>query len=155
MESMASIMMAVLDGCNLVHDVGYLGQGLAGSAAAVVMCSEIISYARRFGRGFDISKDRIGLDVIHEVGPGGNFLAHEHTLKYLREEHWAPKLLNRQSPEIWQQESGKRYGEVVVEKTLEILATHAPGRLPGEAVQRLDSILEKAAEELADERSAV
>jgi trimethylamine--corrinoid protein Co-methyltransferase len=155
MESMASIMMAVLDGCNLVHDVGYLGQGLAGSAAAVVMCSEIISYARRFGRGFDISKDRIGLDVIHEVGPGGNFLAHEHTLKYLREEHWAPKLLNRQSPEIWQQESGKRYAEVVVEKTLEILATHAPGRLPGEAVQRLDSILEKAAEELADERSAV
>ena len=32
MESMASIMMAVLDGCNLVHDVGYLGQGLAGLA---------------------------------------------------------------------------------------------------------------------------
>ena len=148
MESMASIMMASMDGCNLVHDVGYLGQGLAGSVASVVMCSEIISYVRRFMRGFDISRDRIGLDVIHEVGPGGNFLAHDQTLKYCREEHWIPRFINRQSPETWQKNGGKRYREVVVEKALDILATHKPDRLSDEAIKRLDVIIERAADRL-------
>jgi trimethylamine--corrinoid protein Co-methyltransferase len=155
MESMASIMMASMDGCNLVHDVGYLGQGLAGSVASVVMCSEIISYVRRIMRGFDISRNRIGLDVIHEVGPGGNFLAHDQTLKYCREEHWIPRFINRQSPETWQKNGGKRYREVVVEKALEILATHKPDRLSDEAIKRLDSIIERAADRLANKPLSV
>lgn len=57
MEAAISILMAALDGANLVHDVGYLGQGLIGSPATIVMCSEIISYVKRMLRGFDISKD--------------------------------------------------------------------------------------------------
>ena len=155
LESMASIMMATLDGCNLVHDVGYLGQGLVGSVAAVVMCSEIISYVRRIQRGFDISRNRIGLDVIHEVGPGGNFLAHGQTLKYCREEHWTPRFVNRQSPEIWKQNGGKRYSEVVVEKALDILASHKPDRLSEDTIKRLDEILDKAAERLSGKQLSV
>jgi trimethylamine--corrinoid protein Co-methyltransferase len=155
MESMASIMMAIQDGCNLVHDVGYLGQGLAGSVASLVMCSEIISYARRIKRGFDISEERIGLDVIHEVGPGGNFLAHEQTLKYCREEHWTPRFINRQSPEIWKENGGKRYSQVVVEKALDILATHQPDRLSHDAIERLDGIIEKAADKLTQKQLSV
>ncbi|MBW2178432.1 MAG: trimethylamine methyltransferase family protein, partial [Deltaproteobacteria bacterium] len=104
---------------------------------------------------FDISKDRIGLDTIHEVGPGGNFLAHEKTLKYCREEHWTPHFINRQSPEIWQKNGGKRYSEVVVEKALDILATHKPDRLPDGAIQRLDAILDKSAERLKGEQLSV
>jgi len=155
MESMASIMMAMQDGCNLVHDVGYLGQGLAGSVASVVMCSEIISYARRIMRGFNISEERIGLDVIHAVGPGGNFLAHAHTLKYCREEHWTPFFMNRQSPEIWKENGCKRYSEVVIEKTLDILASHKPERLSDKVVKRLDKILQKAAGRLSGKQLSV
>jgi trimethylamine--corrinoid protein Co-methyltransferase len=155
MESMASIMMASLDGCNLVHNIGYLGQGLVGSVASVVMCSEIISYVRRIMRGFDISRNRIGLDVIHDVGPGGNYLAHEQTLKYCREEHWTSRFINRQSPETWKKSGAKRYREVVVEKALDILATHKPDRLSDESIKRLDSIIEKAADRLTGKLLAV
>ncbi len=155
MESMASIMMASLDRCNLVHNVGYLGQGLVGSVASVVMCSEIISYVRRIMRGFDISRDRIGLNVINEVGPGGNYLAEEHTLKYFREEHWVPQFINRQSPETWTKEGGKRHGEIVAEKALDILATHQPDRLPNESIKRLDEIIEKSKPDLMNQLLAV
>ena len=155
MESMASIMMAILDGCNLVHDVGYLGQGLVGSVASVVMCSEIISYARRIQRGFDISRNRIGLDVIHEVGPGGNFLSHGQTLKYCREEHWIPRFLNRRSPETWKHNGGRRYSEVVVEKALDILVNHKPDRLSKDSIKGLDAILDKAAERLSGKQLSV
>lgn len=155
MESMASIMMASLDRCNLVHDVGYLGQGLVGSAASVLMCSEIISYVRRIMRGFEISRDRIGLNVINEVGPGGNYLAEEHTLKYFREEHWVPQFINRRSPESWKKVGGKRYGEIVAEKALDILATHQPDRLPDDTLKRLDAIIEKSKPDLIDKLLAV
>ncbi|MEN8244997.1 MAG: trimethylamine methyltransferase family protein [Thermodesulfobacteriota bacterium] len=155
LESMASIMMASMDGCNLVHDVGYLGQGLAGSTAALVMCNEIISYVRRIMRGFDISKDRLGLDIIHEVGPGGNYLAHEQTLKYCREEHWEPQCINRQSPETWQKMGGQTYRETVVEKALDILASHQPDRLTDEEIKRLDAIIEKSADRLEGEQLSV
>lgn len=148
MESMASIMMASLDGCNLVHNIGYLGQGLVGSVASVVMCSEIISYVRRMMHGFEISKDRIGLDTIHEIGPGGNFLSHDQTLKYFKEEHWVPRFINRQSPENWQKSGGKRYQERVVDKALDILDTHKPDRLSDASVKRLDVIIEKATDRL-------
>jgi trimethylamine--corrinoid protein Co-methyltransferase len=155
MESMASILMASLDGCNLVHDIGYLGQGLAGSAASLVMCNEIISYVRRIMRGFDISSDRIGLDIIHEVGPGGNFLAHSQTLKYCREEHWMPHFINRQSLETWQKMGGKPYREMVIEKVLDILSTHQPDRLTDKAIKRLDAIIAKSADRLKGEQLTV
>ncbi|MBD3308635.1 trimethylamine methyltransferase [candidate division KSB3 bacterium] len=150
MESMASILMAALDGCNLVHDVGYLGQGLIGSAASVVMCSEIISYVKRIMRGFELSPERIGLDIIHAVGPGGNFLTQDQTRNLFREEHWLPRSINREPPEIWQKNGGKRYSERVIERTLEILATHQPARLPDEVASRIDAILERATRKLCE-----
>jgi len=119
------------------------------------MCNEIISYVRRIMRGFDISEERLGLDIIHEVGPGGNFLAHEQTLKYCREEHWTPHFINRQSPETWEKMGGRTYREKVVEKALDILATHQPDRLSGEEIQRLDAIIEKSAERLEGKQLSV
>lgn len=44
MEHAFGTLMAALDVANLIHDVGYLGQGLLGNPAAIVMCDEIVSY---------------------------------------------------------------------------------------------------------------
>jgi trimethylamine--corrinoid protein Co-methyltransferase len=150
MEAAMSILIAALDGANLVHDVGYLGQGLIGSPAAIVMCNEIISYVRRVIRGFDVSRDRIGIEVIRHVGPGGNFLLEEQTAKLLREEHWRPKYLNRDDPETWIKKGRKSYGETVTQRAVEILDTHTPEPLAHEVCQILDRISKKAEKALAD-----
>jgi trimethylamine--corrinoid protein Co-methyltransferase len=152
MEASVSILTATLDGANLVHDVGYLGQGSVGSPAAIVMCSEIISYVRRLTRGVEFHADRIGMEVIRRVGPGGNFLAEEHTLRFLRDEHWHPKLFNRENIEVWQSKGGKTYGEIVTEKTKEILRTHKPESLPESVLNRLSQIADKARAELTGKR---
>ncbi len=47
MEHAFGTLMAAMDGANLIHDIGYLGQGLLGSPASIVMCDEIISYVKR------------------------------------------------------------------------------------------------------------
>ena len=149
MEAAISLLMAALDGANLVHDVGYLGQGLIGSPAAIVMCAEIISYVKRIIRGFDIGPDRIGMDVIRQVGPGGNFLTADQTLELHRKEHWRPMFANRTDLEQWISKGRKTYGEIAVEKAIEILKTHRSEPLPEEVKQAIDAIQKRAETALA------
>jgi trimethylamine--corrinoid protein Co-methyltransferase len=144
MESAMTILLAALEGANLVHDIGYLGQGLTGSPATIVMCNEIISYVKRIIRGFDISRERIGIDVIRRVGPGGNFLSDEQTVKFHRAEHWRPIFMNRINPETWASKEKKTYGEVVIQKAIEILETHSPEPLPEDVRQALQNIGRRA-----------
>jgi trimethylamine--corrinoid protein Co-methyltransferase len=149
MEHAFATLMAALDGANLIHDVGYLGQGLLSNPASIVMCSEIISYVKRFVRGFDLSREKMGLDVIREVGPGGQFLTAAHTRDHFHEELWQPRLLNRDSPETWLKKGGLPYQELVRQKTLDILATYEPQPLPAEVRQEMETLVEEAEEVLA------
>jgi trimethylamine--corrinoid protein Co-methyltransferase len=150
MEHALGTLMAAMDGANLIHDIGYLGQGLLGNPAAIVMCDEIISYVKRIIRGFDIGQEMIGIDVIRKVGPGRDFLTEKHTLQHFRQELWRPKFLNRLNPEAWMHEGSKSYGEIVTQKALEILETHRPGPLPDDIRQKIDEITRKAQGALAD-----
>ena len=150
MEATASIMMAALDGCNLIHDVGYLGQGLIGSPAAIVMCNEIISYVKRIMRGFSMDFEHLSMDAIREVGPGGTFLIHDQTVKLCRTEHWRPQLINRETPEVWTAGGRKCYSEVVNQRALEILANHKPKKLLPETVEALDGIYQNAGKILTE-----
>ncbi len=149
MEHAFGTLLAALDGANLIHDVGYLGQGLLSHPGAIVMGDEIISYVKRIIRGFDLSQEKMGLDVIRQIGPGGHFLTVMHTKRHFREELWQPTLLNRDSPDAWAQQGSRRYEEVVVRRTVEILETHQPTPLPEEVRHRLDQIAARAQAELA------
>ena len=141
-------LMAALDGANLIHDVGYLGQGLLSNPASIVMCSEIISYVKRIIRGFDLSREKMGLDVIRDVGPGGQFLTVMHTKTHFAEELWQPKYLNRDSPQAWAAAGGLTFEEVVTQKAIDILETYQPEPLPEEVQARLEEITSKAEAEL-------
>jgi len=149
MEAALSILMAALDGANLIHDIGYLGQGLVGSPASIVMCSEMITYVKRLIAGFEVSGSRIGMEAIRRVGPGGSFLTEDQTLNLHRLEHWRPRFLNRDNPEVWMEKGKKTYGEIVTQKAIEILENHEPEPLPEGVCKRLDDIARKAEKSLA------
>ena len=149
-ESAFSILMAALDGCNLVHDIGYLGQGLIGTPAAIVMGNELISYVRRIMRGFDLGSERLAVDLIRRVGPGGNYLAEDETAAFLREEHWITKFSNRDNPDNWILKGSPGYKETVTQKALEILQTHKPVPLPDPVAADLKRIYRKAQNRLKD-----
>ena len=152
MESALSILMAALDGANLIHDIGYLGQGSMGSPAAIVMCSEMISYARRVLKGFDITPDRMAMDVIRRVGPEGNFLAEDHTRNLLKQELWHPHFSSRDSAEVWKTKGGRSYEETVIQKAREVLKGHNPEPLPENVQRQIDQIAQKAEKTLGGVR---
>lgn len=150
MEAAISLLMAALDGANLVHDVGYLGQGLIGSPASIVMSAEIISYVKRIIRGFDIGPDWIGMDVIRQMGPGGNFLTADQTIERHLQEHWRPMFANRASLEKWISKGRKTYGEIVIEKAIQILKNHRAEPLPEGVRKAIDAIRKRAETALVD-----
>lgn len=149
MEHAFGILLAALDGANLIHDIGYLGQGLIGNPALIVMDNEIISYVKRILRGFDLTRKTMAVDVIRQVGPGGQFMSDDHTLEFYKQEQWRTQLINRDEPDRWIEKGRLTYGDRVTQKTIEILKTHKAEPLPDDVRQKIDGIaknVEKALE---------
>jgi trimethylamine--corrinoid protein Co-methyltransferase len=144
MEWAVSIMVDAMNGANLVHDIGYLGQGIIGHPGGLVMCNEIISYVKRFVRGFDLDDVHIGLDVIREVGPGGEFLTTDQTMKTYKTEHFLPDQCNRDNLDTWLMKGGKDWAAMSTEKAREILKAHTPAPLSDAAAATLTEIRREA-----------
>ncbi len=150
MEWAVSIMVDSLNGANLVHDIAYLGQGLIGHPGGLVMCNEIISYIKRFIRGFELDDFHIGLDVIREVGPGGEFLTTDQTMNLFKKEHWIPQQCNRDNLDTWLQQGSNDWGQRSSQKAEKILESHEPEPLSADIQKELDAIRQAATKKLQD-----
>jgi len=58
----------------------------------VVYANEVIRQARLFSQGFDLDDTSINLDEIETIGPGGNFLMSDQTMKLFREIHYKDSI---------------------------------------------------------------
>jgi trimethylamine--corrinoid protein Co-methyltransferase len=137
-----SVLVALLTGSNLVHDVGYLEAGLTTSPEMIVFTAEMISMMRRFTDGMSLDAESLALDVIDQVGPGGDFLTAKHTLKHFRE-LWQPTLFSRQRAEYWIEKGSKRLGDRLRERTIAIIEKHQPEPLPDNVREEIDYILRR------------
>lgn len=140
LEHAISTLLSALDGANLIHDAGYLGQGLLGNPAAILMSDEIISFVKRVLRGFEMTPETLALQAMREIGPGGDYLGADHTYQHFRAEQWFPRHLNRDEPETWRAKGGRTYGEVLTQAAREVLGSHQPDPLPANVLEKLDEM---------------
>jgi trimethylamine---corrinoid protein Co-methyltransferase len=80
------------------------------------------------------------LDLIHEKGPEGSFLTHEHTLDHFRE-HWYPKLFERGNYSQWEKAGSKSLGERAAELVEQILARSPRNALPADVAEAVHAVL--------------
>jgi len=142
-ESSLWIMSMVLGGANLVHDVGYIESGLTCSYEMIVICDEIISFVRRLLYGIDLSAESMALDVIDQVGPGGDYLGAEHTARLFRHV-WYPRLLDRRAHHDWMNHGQPTVLSRAKEVARETLAKHQPQPIPDATLEKLRAILAEA-----------
>jgi trimethylamine--corrinoid protein Co-methyltransferase len=135
-----SVLVALLAGHNLVHDVGYLEAGLTTSPEMIVFTAEMIGMMRRFSDGMALDAESLALEVIHSVGPGGDFLTAKHTLKHFRD-LWQPSLMTRQRAEDWAAAGGPRLGQRLRDKTMALIEQHRPEPLPDSVRAEIGYIL--------------
>ena len=68
----------------------------------IVYANEIIQQVRLFAEGFAIDDTRIGLEDIAQVGPGGNFLLSDLTLKSFRDARQFSHIFENLQIDEWQ-----------------------------------------------------
>jgi trimethylamine--corrinoid protein Co-methyltransferase len=139
-DAQFSVLVALLARTNLNHDVGYLESGLTGSPEMMVLTDEIISQTRHFARGARVDPEALAVDVIHAVGPGGEFLSHDHTMAHWRE-LWLPGVFDRQRLGPWEEKGARRLEDRVREKTVALLDSHRVPALPATVDAEIDHIL--------------
>lgn len=140
-EATLSIVVAALSGANLIHDVGYLESGLLGSFDMLVMADEVIGMAKRIVSGITVTPETLAVEVIEKVGPGGHYLAQEHTRRHFRTELWLPTLMDRQMRRTWEASGCRTMAERVRAKVLNILEHHQPLPIAPEVEARLKEIV--------------
>jgi len=142
-EGGLSAFLSSMLGSNLNHDVGYMDFGRTGSLLLVVMMDEIIDQVRRIRDGVPVTDETLALSVMREVGLGGHFLGHMHTLQNLQRTQWRPVLLNRAGYEKWVEKGRRSFQDKASDKLKRILETHSPEPLPAPAVEKVYEVVKR------------
>jgi trimethylamine--corrinoid protein Co-methyltransferase len=143
-ESTVQTLLSGLSGATLVHDIGFLDCAQIGSLEMLVMNDEIIAMTRRIMRGIEVSDDALMLDLIDQVGPGGEFMSLDVTTRRCRTEIWNPTLLDHQPWDVWEAAGGRSMTDRIRAKLRKILARHTPPPLPDRAAEKIAAILWEA-----------
>lgn len=95
-ESMITLMACYENHMNMIiHAAGILNGYNAVSFEKVLQDFEILNYAKRYVREFDINEETLALDCIKEVGHSGEYLTSEHTFDWCRVEPMNPQVSSR------------------------------------------------------------
>ena len=137
-------------GANLIYGAGMLDSGLIFSYAQLVIDNDIFKMIRKVMQGMRVDDENLAVDIIKSVGPGGDFLMQDHTMKYMRTLPSVPNLIDRGNRENWLASGEKGLAEKAAEKAAEILANHKPVPLSDEAKSALRAVVEESDAEMAE-----
>jgi trimethylamine--corrinoid protein Co-methyltransferase len=112
-ESAMSLWATYLAQCDLVvHAAGWIEGGLTASYEKLVLDLETIRMFDRLSDGLVVDDEQLAYDTIAEVGPGGLYLAHEHTLQRFRTDLFMSPLFRSQAYPTWVKQ-GSQTADVV------------------------------------------
>lgn len=96
LEFEAQCIRALLSGVEMVHNAGIYGAGKLCGAEAVILADETIAYTRASMKPIQVEAEMLSqaLELIQKVGPLGEYVSQEHTLKNFRQ-FWYPRVFER------------------------------------------------------------
>jgi trimethylamine---corrinoid protein Co-methyltransferase len=144
-----NFLMGALAGGDLLGHMGISGADQGASLLQLVVDNEMVAFTKRILRGFSVTPESLATDVIEQVGPGGNYLALEHTVRHFRQEFWIPgSLWDRSSWDGWEQSGGTTMAERATEKLEELLAAPEPPAMDEAMAREIDAVVAAAKREL-------
>jgi trimethylamine--corrinoid protein Co-methyltransferase len=145
-DSVYTSLLTPLVGADMVEGLGLLRAATLLLPEQIIYDDEIYHAHRILVEGIDTSADKLALDVIETVGPGGHYLAQNHTRRAIRD-IWLPKLTH---PAPMMDEQPLPAIRERARATFErILTEHQPEPLPKDIQVELRRILGAAERELS------
>jgi trimethylamine--corrinoid protein Co-methyltransferase len=143
-EASISLFYETLAGANLIHDLGFMEQGMTGSFVQLVMCNEIIEFLKHFMAPIETDDENLALDLIEETGIDGQFLECDHTYKHFRK-LWNPELFIRDNYDHWQGNGGSDLVQRATEKIEQLLTEYESKSLPERITREIKTIVDRSA----------
>ncbi len=127
-EKTQSIIQVALAGSNFIHHAAGMLEDMSTIAyEQFVIDNDVLGMAMRAVRGIEINDETLALDAIDRVGPGNHYLMDEHTMRYMRTEHYYPSsVINRQGRDEWEADGSKDARTQAQEIVRDILKEHQP-----------------------------
>jgi trimethylamine--corrinoid protein Co-methyltransferase len=129
-------MLLALAKVDVLYGPGLIDEARTLSYEEMVIGNEVAGMILRGVEGVEVTEETLAKDIIHKVGPGGNFLSEKHTLEHLRKDFFIPEIFDRKKT--------KDFIEEAREKAKEILATHQPEPLDKSVREQLRQIIKEA-----------
>jgi trimethylamine---corrinoid protein Co-methyltransferase len=120
---------------------GQLDFGLSASYEQLLIDDEIAGMILRIMHGFEVNEETLALASIADVGPGGQHLGTDHTLRHYRQEVWPRPLADVRSYETWAADGRKSAVERAGERVQELLAAYEPTPLSWERATAVDAVV--------------
>lgn len=134
MEKAQSAIQVALAGANFIHHAAGMIEDMSAIAyEQFVIDNEMLGMAMRAVRGIEVNDDTLALEAIDRVGPGGHFLAEDHTMRHMRTEHYYPSdVFDRRGRDQWEQDGATDAWTRAKEVARRILQDHDPEPLDPE-----------------------
>ena len=101
-ESATTLMAVLLSGANYIwHSAGWNEGGMHCSVAKFVMDAEQCAMGYRMAQGIDWHDFDEAMAAVRDIGPGGHYLGHPHTMEKFQQAFFMPRLLDNSAFEQW------------------------------------------------------
>ena len=131
----------------MIYGLGMLESGITFDFGQLVLDCEFARMIKHTVQGFCVTDDTLALDVIKEIGPGGHYLMHDHTLNGMRGQS-RPELIDRQTRAVWKKAGATTAYERACAKARWILENHTPDPLSDEVLLRIRAIIDDTEKEM-------
>ena len=108
-----------------------------------IIDEEICGIAFEYLKPIVVTDESIGLDIIEEIGIGGDYLSHPSTLKNCRTAFYLPDLVNRKGYAGWQENGHKRIDEKATDIFQQRLSAYVKPDIDPQTEKDLQAYIEK------------
>jgi len=132
-------MLATMGGSNFIHHAaGMLESMLTVAYEQYVIDDEIIGMCCKVLQGIEVDADHLALEAIDDVGPGGNFIASDHTFAHMRTEYFTGNgVTDRKIHDDWEQDGSQDAATRAREIVRTILAQEEKSYIPADIAQAI------------------
>jgi trimethylamine--corrinoid protein Co-methyltransferase len=142
-EATLGLFTAQLNGANIIHDCGFMDAGMQGSLQLMVIDDDLIGFLRAATAPVEVNAETLAIEVMEELGPNGNYLAHDHTYEHFRDPYYSD-LADKRQYDNWVEQGASTMEERAAEKVDRLLEEHQPAPLPEEVQTELRAMVEDA-----------
>ena len=140
-ERALNAVMPLLEWPDILVGPGLFGGDMMLSFDQLLVDLEMYRMIRQIRKGMDCGEDKWLDQVIERVGPGGNYLMEESTLKAVRSDEWyLPQMGVHDSYENWLERGQPTLAEEAREAVGHILLSHCPETMDTNVERELQRI---------------